>query len=300
MFTVSYLIFLIFLLIRVIFITLLERKILGLRQTRLGPNKRTLIGLTQPLLDGIKLLFKYSIIPSYSNKILFFLSPIITFLVIVRLWNSLSFYWFFRNFYLSLLFTLACIGISVYRMLLSGWSSNSKFRILGRIRRISQSISYEISLSLTIFGVILLNNFFSFFDFKKISSSSLILMTLPILIIWYFSCVAECNRAPFDFSEGESELVSGFNTEYSSGEFALIFVGEYGIILFFRVLTSILFFRNLYIIIIFIFFFSLLLIRSRFPRYRYDKLITLCWQKFLPVTIFLFIFYSLMSLNLFL
>lgn len=265
----------------------------------MGPNKSRFQGLTQPLLDGIKLLLKYRIVPSYSNKALFLFSPLITFFVIVRLWNSLRFYWFFNNFFLSLLFTLACIGISVYRILLAGWRSNSKFSMLGRVRRISQSISYEISLSLTVFSVILINNFFSFFDISKLHSSSITLITLPILIIWYFSCIAECNRAPFDFSEGESELVSGFNTEYSRGPFALIFVGEYGIVLFFRILTSLLFFNNFYFIIIFLFFFSFLLIRSRFPRYRYDKLITLCWQKFLPVTIFLFIFYSLVSINLF-
>lgn len=287
-------------LIRVIFITLLERKILGLRQIRLGPNKSRIQGLSQPLLDGIKLLIKYRIIPFYSNKGLFLLSPLITFFVIVRLWNSLSFYWFFRNFYLSLLFILACIGISVYRRLLSGWRSNSKFRILGRVRRISQSISYEISLSLIIFRVLLINNYFSFFDFKKLSSSSLIIITFPILLIWFLSCIAECNRAPFDFSEGESELVSGFNTEYSRGEFALIFVGEYGIVLFFSLLTSLLFLPNYLLLSFFFFFFIFLLIRSRFPRYRYDKLIILCWQKFLPVSIFLFLFFSYLSLNLYL
>lgn len=264
----------------------------------MGPNKSLIIGLTQPLLDGVKLLLKYSIIPSFSNKSLFLLSPLITFFVMVSLWNSLSFYWFFNNFYLSLLFTLACVGISVYRRLLSGWSSNSKFSILGRVRRISQSISYEISLSLIIFCVILLNNFFSFFDFKKLLTSSIIFIIIPILIIWFLSCVAECNRAPFDFSEGESELVSGFNTEYSRGEFALIFVGEYGIVLFFRLLTSLLFLTNYYSFFSFFFFFIFLLIRSRFPRYRYDKLMTLCWQKFLPTSIFLFLLYSLISLTL--
>jgi NADH-ubiquinone oxidoreductase chain 1 len=188
-------------------------------------------------------------------------------------------------------FFLRIIGISVYSVLLSGWRSNSKYTILGGIRSSAQSVSYEISLSLIVFRVLLFLKRFNYFFFIKFSINLIIFF--PLLICWFLSCVAECNRAPFDFAEGESELVSGFNIEYGRVDFALIFIRKYGIIILFSLLTCFIFFSKieLFFFIIRVFFLiRMLILRRVYPRFRYDKLIYLSWFKFLPVSCLYLIF----------
>jgi NADH-ubiquinone oxidoreductase chain 1 len=193
---------------------------------------------------------------------------------------------------LSFLMFMVLIGLSVYAILLIGWASNSKYRIIGSVRACSQSIRYEIRISIIIFSIILVLRRFNLSTLVSYNIS-IVWVTFPILTIWIISCVAECNRAPLDFAEGESELVSGFNVEYGSGVFALIFVSEYGIIIFFSLVTGILFSSLRFLPFFFLILNFILLIRSSYPRIRYDKLISLAWVKILPVRLLIILILSL-------
>lgn len=228
-------------LVNVAFITLLERKILGLSQARKGPNKVFLLGIFQPFRDAIKLFIKEFVFPYKSNFILFILSPVLALFLMLFIWVTLTYVQNVMILKYSVLFFLFILRFNIYPLFLRGWSSNSKYALIGRIRGISQTISYEISLALIIFSLAVS---FKTFDFHFISFINVMLRLFfnffPLIIIWLVSCVAETNRTPFDFSEGESELVSGFNVEYSSAGFALLFLAEYGIIMFLRALTVIL------------------------------------------------------------
>lgn len=243
------------------------------------------LGLLQPILDGIKLFLKEFSFLIKINKFIFYLRPIFRFLVILRLWIIFPSFFYFLNIKYRVLFFLCLIGISVYSVLLSGWRSNSKYAILGGIRSSAQSVSYEISLSLIVFSILIFLKSFNFFYFIKFSLNLVIF--LPLLVCWFLSCVAECNRAPFDFAEGESELVSGFNVEYGRVDFALIFIREYGMIIMFSLLTCFIFFSKnewVFFRISIIFIIRILILRRVYPRFRYDKLIYLSWFKFLPVS----------------
>lgn len=287
-------------LISVAFITLLERKILRYSQNRIGPNKISIIGFLQPVLDGIKLFIKEFSFLLKNNKVIFYFRPIISFVLILSIWLIFPSYFYFINIKYRIIFFICLIGLSVYTVLLSGWRSNSKYAILGRIRSSAQSVSYEISLSIIIFRIILFLKSFNIYFFIKYSLNFLVF--IPLIICWFLCCVAECNRAPFDFAEGESELVSGFNVEYGRVDFALIFIREYGIIILFSLLTSFVFFRKNEIIFIFVsilYLIRMLILRSVYPRFRYDKLIYLSWFKFLPISC-IFIIISLIIILIFL
>jgi NADH-ubiquinone oxidoreductase chain 1 len=242
-------------------------------------------------LDGIKLFIKEFSFLIINNKVIFYLRPIIRFLIILRLWLIFPSFFYFINIKYRIIFFLCLIGLSVYSVLLSGWRSNSKYAILGGIRASAQSVSYEISLSIIIFRIIIFLKSYNITFFIKYSINLIIF--IPLIICWFLSCVAECNRAPFDFAEGESELVSGFNVEYGRVDFALIFIREYGIIIIFSLITCFIFFSKneiFFLIISLIFLCSILILRSVYPRFRYDKLIYLSWFKFLPIScIFLII-----------
>ena len=289
----NYIILIICILVNVAFITLLERKILGYSQIRKGPNKVRIIGLLQPFNDAIKLFSKEVVIPNISNNIQFFLSPILALIIVLVVFFSFPFFEINISISISLILVYMILRINVYPVLFSGWSSNRKYALLGRLRSVAQTISYEvrlalilifylsIRLSLRIFLIIKLN----FFWVK-------IFIFLPMVGIWLISCIAETNRTPFDFAEGESELVSGFNIEYGRVIFALIFIAEYARIIFIRIIFSIFFIsyrRNL----IRLYIFSTLIIRvwiwvrTTLPRYRYDKLINLAWKIYLPIVLFL-------------
>lgn len=274
------------------FYTLIERKILSYIQLRKGPNKVSLTGLPQPLADAAKLFTKESILVRFSNKPIFILAPLRAMLIIFILWNIYTSTHGVRIFKLRILFFLAVSSINVYSTLLSGWASNSKYSLLGAIRAIAQTISYEVRIALVIITVLILSQRFNLTEIRTPQTIWFIWVLMPLNFMWLISSLAETNRAPFDLAEGESELVSGFNIEYGRGEFAFLFIAEYGRILLIRILTSCLFLAgiskewgvlNIIKLIIIAYFF--LWVRGSYPRIRYDTLISLTWKTFLIISI---------------
>lgn len=295
-------------LLAVAFFTLLERKGLRYIQIRKGPNKVGIAGLPQPLADAAKLLTKEIAKPSMANYSPYFIAPVFSFVLALLLWQLYPSIYSTAYFKWGVLFFLCVSGLNVYGTLLAGWSSNSKYALLGRLRAIAQTISYEVSMALILLFPLFLVGRFSFLEIGEAQSTVwLRLLMLPVSFIWFVTCVAETNRAPFDFAEGESELVSGFNIEYGSAGFALIFLAEYANILIMSLLSAILFFGggNIFLFegdIVFmmkILFFAFLFIwvRGRYPRFRYDLLIGLTWKGFLPAALsFLLMIFSLICL----
>lgn len=249
------------------FVTLLERHLLGSSQIRLGPNKVSILGLVQAFLDGVKLLKKRIIFPSFSFKMVFFLLPTISFLLIMFYWFIIPYFFYLFTFGYSFLFFFSLIGFSVYPIMLRGIFSFSKFSFIGSLRSASQRISYEITFSFYILIFLLF-----FFGLELFSLNIFIFFFL--ILIFFFLILAELNRAPFDFAEGESELVRGFNVEFSRVPFVLFFLAEYGILLFFCIFLSVFFF-DFSFFFSFVFFFFVIFVRSCYPRFRYDFLIGL-------------------------
>nr|UHA56215.1 NADH dehydrogenase subunit 1 [Ercheia cyllaria] len=294
---IGLLILIIGVLIGVAFLTLLERKVLGYIQIRKGPNKLGIMGILQPFSDAIKLFTKEQTYPNFSNYIMYYFSPVVGFILSLMVWMVIPYYFNLISFSLGIMFILCCMSLGVYTVMVAGWSSNSNYALLGGLRAVAQTISYEVSLAM-----ILLSSIIMIMDYNLLSFSNyqyliwFIFIMFPLSLCWVSSMLAETNRTPFDFAEGESELVSGFNVEYSSGGFALIFLAEYSSILFMSLLFVMLYMGGFNLSIIFFFkltFISFLFIwvRGTLPRYRYDKLMYLAWKSYLPISMNFLLFF---------
>nr|WPV76796.1 NADH dehydrogenase subunit 1 [Phlebotomus chinensis]WPV76809.1 NADH dehydrogenase subunit 1 [Phlebotomus chinensis]WPV76822.1 NADH dehydrogenase subunit 1 [Phlebotomus chinensis]WPV76835.1 NADH dehydrogenase subunit 1 [Phlebotomus chinensis]WPV76848.1 NADH dehydrogenase subunit 1 [Phlebotomus chinensis] len=281
----------------VAFLTLLERKLLGYIQIRKGPNKLGYIGILQPFSDAIKLFTKEQTYPMVSNYLMYYMSPIFSLFLALLVWMCIPFWIKLYSFNLGIIFFFSCVSLGVYTVMLAGWSSNSNYALLGGLRAVAQTISYEVSLILLILSFIFLINSFNFFGFMNFQQNIwFMILSLPLSLMLFTSLLAETNRTPFDFAEGESELVSGFNVEYSSGGFALIFLAEYASILFMSMLF-VLMFLGANIISLFFYFkltflaYGFIWVRGTLPRYRYDKLMYLVWKNYLPASLCFIIFF---------
>lgn len=281
-------------LMAIAFYTLIERKFLGYFQTRKGPNKPGLIGVPVPFADAIKLFTKEQTSPISSNKLPFFMAPVAGLTLALLTWVIYphSYQSFFIVF--GILYFLCVRRINVYAIFIAGWCSNSKYALLGALRRVAQTISYEVSITIILLCALIMTSSIDI-TLIRLNQYTSVLLAMPLVaILWFITNLAETNRTPFDFAEGESELVSGFNVEYRSGLFALIFIAEYTRILAISLITScvmigvtgirslnniILIFETLSLSILFIW------IRATMPRIRYDNLIYLTWKRFLPIAI---------------
>ena len=292
------------------FMTILERKAMGEMQRRLGPNTTLWYGSGQAIADFLKLILKETIIPSHSNKILFYLAPISTLILALTGWAIIPFGQglFIFDYSLGILYTLALSSLGVYGILIAGWSANSKYAFLGSLRSTAAMISYELVLSTAILIIIFLTGSLNFSTIVEYQQSIwFIVPLLPVFIFYFIAVLAETSRTPFDLQEAESELVSGFMTEHSSVPFIFFFLGEYSSIVLFSCITSILFlggynfpeliennsFFNLESIFLglktCLFCFLFVLVRATLPRLRYDQLIKLCWLHLLPISVGLFL-----------
>nr|YP_010470889.1 NADH dehydrogenase subunit 1 [Cteniopinus ruber]UVF38390.1 NADH dehydrogenase subunit 1 [Cteniopinus ruber] len=295
----SMILLIIFVLVGVAFLTLLERKVLGYIQIRKGPNKVGFTGLLQPFADAVKLFTKEQTFPLLSNFVIYYFSPVMNLFISLFLWMMMPFISVCFNFNFSLLFFLSVSSLSVYTIMMAGWSSNSSYSLLGGLRSVAQTISYEVSFALILMSFIFLSLSFNLLDYMMMQYYVwFIFLCLPLSFMFVISGLAETNRTPFDFAEGESELVSGFNVEYSSGGFAMIFLAEYASILFMSMLCVFLFLGgdlNSFMFFIKLVFISFLWIwvRGTLPRFRYDKLMYLAWKSFLPSSLnYLFLFWG--------
>nr|YP_010554645.1 NADH dehydrogenase subunit 1 [Ceratopsyche cerva]UYO79278.1 NADH dehydrogenase subunit 1 [Ceratopsyche cerva] len=279
-------------LIGVAFLTLLERKVLGYIQFRKGPNKLGVVGLVQPFSDAIKLFSKEYYLPEKSNFFYFLISPIFSLFLSLFIWMIFPYLEGLNYLNLSFMLFLSLLGVGVYLIMMNGWSSNSNYALLGSMRAIVQTLSYEISLIFLFLCLILMVLSFNLMDFILYQKFLMMFFyMMPISMCIFVTLLAECNRTPFDFSEGESELVSGFNIEYGGSEFALIFLAEYSMILFMSMIFVLFFlvsggglFYSFFLKISFISF-CFIWVRGTLPRFRYDKLMYLTWKIFLPVAL---------------
>jgi len=293
------------LLIGVAYLTLAERKVMASIQRRKGPNVVGLLGLFQPLADGLKLLLKEPVLPNSINTVIFLMAPVLTFMLSLISWAIIPFQpaTVLADLNVGILYTFAVSSLGVYGIITAGWSSNSKYAFLGSLRSAAQMVSYEVSIGLIIITVLLCVgslNLNEIIDAQK--ETWFVVPLFPLLILFFISCLAETNRAPFDLPEAEAELVAGYNVEYSSMGFALFFLGEYANMILMSSLCAILFLGGwlppgnasflfwipggfwLGLKVSF-FLFLFIWVRAAFPRYRYDQLMRLGWKVFLPLSL---------------
>lgn len=296
------------LLLSVAYLTYAERRVIGLMQLRRGPNVVGPFGLLQPIADAVKLMFKELIIPTKSNKVIFILAPIITFMLALIGWAVIPFDkgLVLANINVGVLYIMAISSLGVYGIIMAGWASNSKYAFLGAVRSSAQMISYEVSMGLVIVTVLLTTGTLNLTEIIEASARRpwwLELLMAPMAVVFFISVLAETNRLPFDLPEAEAELVAGYNVEYSSMTFAMFFLGEYANMILVSAMTTIFFlggylppfgitslafvpgiiwFMAKVAMLLFVF----LWIRATLPRYRYDQLMRIGWKFFLPVTLF--------------
>jgi NADH-quinone oxidoreductase subunit H len=298
------------LLVSVAYLTLAERKTIAAIQRRKGPNVVGIVGLFQPFADGLKLTLKEQILPSSANSVIFLFAPVVTFTLALVFWAALPFVdgAVFCDIHLGTLYVFAISSLGVYGVIMAGWSSNSKYAFLGALRSTAQIVSYEVSLGLIVISILLLSG--------SLNLSVIVLSQkeqwyaeplFPLLLLFFVSCLAETNRAPFDLPEAEAELVAGYNVEYSSIGFALFFLGEYSSMIVISVLCVLLFLggwlspfliglklssacmlgmKTLFFLFLYVW------VRASFPRYRYDQLMRLGWKVFLPLSLAFVLFFS--------
>jgi NADH-quinone oxidoreductase subunit H len=300
------------LLFTVAYLTYAERRIIGLMQLRKGPNVVGPFGLMQPIADAIKLLTKEMIVPAKSDKILFILAPIITFTLSLIGWAVIPFDKgvVFSDINVGVLYILAVTSLGVYGIIIAGWASSSKYAFYGAIRSAAQMISYEISISLIIATVVLVSGSLNLADIIQAQRDMPLhieLLMSPLGVVFFICALAETNRHPFDLPEAESELVAGYNVEYSSMTFAMFFLGEYANMMMVSAMTTILFlggylppfklaFLNCipgvvwFVLKVLFLLFCFIWIRATLPRYRYDQLMRIGWKLFLPITLGYFVF----------
>ena len=293
-------------LLSVAFMTIIERKQLAAHQRRVGPNTTGYYGILQPFADALKLILKETVIPSQSNKVLFYLAPVSTLIFSLLGWGIIPFGegLTLSDFSLGILYTLALSSLGVYGILFAGWSANSKYAFLGSLRSTAAMISYELILSSAILIIILLTGSFNFTTIIESQQAVwFVIPLLPVFIFYFISILAETSRTPFDLQEAESELVAGFFTEHSSIIFVFFFLAEYSSIVLFSCITAILFFGGYNAPELFVndslitlqpiilglktcvFCFFFVWFRATLPRLRYDQLIEFCWLNLLPVAV---------------
>jgi NADH-quinone oxidoreductase subunit H len=287
------------------YLTYAERKVLAAMQLRKGPNVVGPFGLLQPFADAIKMMFKETVIPTGSNRVLFLLAPMLTFGLAIIAWAVIPVGdgWAIANINVGVLYLFAISSLGVYGVIIAGWASNSKYAFLGAMRSAAQMVSYEVSIGFVMVSVLLCVGSLNLNDVVLAQRHVwFCLPLLPMFVVFFISGLAETNRAPFDLPEGESEIVAGFFVEYSSMAFALFFLGEYTNMILMSAMTTILFLGGWlapfgvepftwipgplwFIAKVCVVLFFFLWVRATFPRYRYDQLMRLGWKVFLPLSL---------------
>nr|YP_009121498.1 NADH dehydrogenase subunit 1 [Rhinolophus macrotis]AJF41871.1 NADH dehydrogenase subunit 1 [Rhinolophus macrotis] len=298
MFMINLLLLIVPILLAVAFLTLIERKVLGYMQLRKGPNVVGPYGLLQPIANAVKLFTKEPLCPLTSSISMFIIAPVLALTLALTMWTPLPMPHTLINLNLGVLFMLAMSSLAMYSILWSGWASNSKYALIGALRAVAQTISYEVTLAIILLSMLLLSGSFSLSTLITTQEHTwLIFPSWPLAMMWFISTLAETNRAPFDLTEGESELVSGFNVEYTGGPFTLFFLAEYANVIMMNIFTTTLFlgaFHNplmpeLYtanfVLKSLLLTVSFLWVRASYPRFRYDQLMHLLWKNFLPLTL---------------
>ena len=284
------------------YMTFAERKVIAAMQLRKGPNVVGPFGLLQPIADGIKVLFKETIIPVGANRVVFLLAPMLTFILSLIAWAVIPFDegWVLADINVGILYLFAISSLGVYGIIMAGWASNSKYAFLGALRSAAQMVSYEVAIGFVIISVLLCVGSLNMSAIVKAQEGLwFCIPLLPMFVMFFISTLAETNRAPFDLPEAEAELVAGYNVEYSSIAFALFFVGEYANMILMSAMTTVLFLGGWLPLIdvapfnwipgviwfgakVAFCLFVFLWVRATFPRYRYDQLMRLGWKVFLP------------------
>jgi NADH-quinone oxidoreductase subunit H len=300
------------LLLAVAFMVLAERKVMASMQRRKGPNVVGLFGLLQPIADGLKLVVKEPVLPSSANLVLFLMAPVLTFVLSLIAWAVIPFEYghVLSDCNVGIIYMFAISSLGVYGIITAGWSSNSKYAFLGGLRSAAQMVSYEVSIGLILITVLLCVGSLNFTAIVLAQKQVWFFIPLfPLAVLFFISCLAETNRAPFDLPEAEAELVAGYNVEYASMGFALFFLGEYANMILMSSLCAIFFFGGWlpplnwaplywipgsvwFSVKVLFFLFTYIWVRAAFPRYRYDMLMRLGWKVFLPFSLAWVVFVS--------